>query len=236
MKQPPLLHEVTAAPDLRQHLSADLVAEYLLQHADFFLQYPSVLAELNLPQQQGENTVSLVARQISALRERNSDMRQRLHSLLEAARDNDALFQKTQWLVLSLLEAQSTDDLVTRLLESLRDHFLVDACHFTASVEAGFTDEVSYSRPLSYLQSELGALCQQQHPACGHFTPMEMAVLFPGASQPIRSAAVLPVRANGELLGILAIGSFDPGDYHPGMGTMFLSYVGQVLARLLVKR
>lgn len=236
MKQPPLLNEVTAAPDLREHLSAELVAEYLLQHPDFFLQHESVLAELNLPHHKGDNTVSLVERQVSTLRARNSDMRQRLHSLLEAARDNDALFQKTQWLILSLLEAENGDNLIERLLEALRDHFLVDACDFLAVAEANLPTRNYPRQTLESLQRELGSLCQQQQPICGQFKPMELAVLFPQATQPIRSAAVLPIRRAGELLGFLAIGSFDPNDYHAGMGTLFLGYVGEVMSRLLTAR
>ena len=82
------------------------VAEYLRSNPDFFKQQPGLLADLTLPHESG-NAISLVERQVSILRERNMDMRHRMSSLLDNARDNDRLFDKTKRLVLALLEGKS---------------------------------------------------------------------------------------------------------------------------------
>ena len=51
--------------------------------------------------------------------------------------------------------------------------------------------------------------------------------------QPVKSAAVVSLMANGETLGLLALGSFDADYYRAGMGTMFLTYLADVLSRVL---
>ena len=70
-------------------LNPDHVAEYLRQHPDFFIDYENLLSELALPHHTGEHAISLVERQVSVLRTRNRDVRNRLNRLLETARDND---------------------------------------------------------------------------------------------------------------------------------------------------
>jgi uncharacterized protein YigA (DUF484 family) len=56
--------------------------------------------------------VSLVERQMSLLRDRNIEMRHRLSQLMDVARDNDRLFDKTRRLILTLMDAASLEDVV----------------------------------------------------------------------------------------------------------------------------
>src|SRR5690625_6836720 len=84
-------------------LTADQVSEYLQEHRDFFVHNEHLLADLSLPHESGP-AVSLVERQVSVLRERNMDVRHRLSKLLDNARENDKLFDKTKRLVLALIE------------------------------------------------------------------------------------------------------------------------------------
>ncbi len=86
---------------------AEAVAAYLRAHPEFFVDHDELLAELRLPHQPGA-AVSLVERQVKLLRERNIEMRHRLSQLMDVARDNDRLFDKTRRLVLDLLDADSS--------------------------------------------------------------------------------------------------------------------------------
>jgi uncharacterized protein YigA (DUF484 family) len=199
------------------------VAEYLRQHPDFFIEYETLLAELALPHHTGEHAISLVERQVSVLRTRNRDVRHRLNRLLETARDNDRLFQKTQKLVLAMLEQNSAEGMVHTVESSLRDDYQVDVCKvllFDATA-------------LAAAQTSIGALLNTRQPTCGHLRPQETAFLFADASQPVRSAAVMPIQQGTGTMGMLAIGSFDPDHYRAGMGTMFLTYIADVLTRML---
>src|SRR6478735_4788207 len=204
-------------------LDPDHVAEYLRQHPDFFIDYEHLLPDLALPHHTGEHAISLVERQVSVLRTRNRDVRNRLNRLLDTARDNDRLFQKTQKLVLAILDQRTIEGIVDAVESSLRDDYQVDVCKVLLLDAAG----------LQAAQSSIGALLNTRQPTCGHLRPQEMAFLFADASQPVRSAAVMPIAQGNEILGMLAIGSFDPDHYRSGMGTMFLTYIADVLTRVM---
>ena len=209
-------------------LDPDHVAEYLRQHPDFFIDYEHLLPDLALPHHTGEHAISLVERQVSVLRTRNRDVRNRLNRLLETARDNDRLFQKTQKLVLAILDQRTIEGIVDAVESSLRDDYQVDVCKVLLLDAAG----------LQAAQTSIGALLSTRQPTCGHLRPQEIAFLFADASQPVRSAAVMPIAQasntqGNEILGMLAIGSFDPDYYRSGMGTMFLTYIADVLTRAM---
>jgi len=93
-----------------ENISEEDIAEYLGSRPDFFKRRSDLLMQLNLPHNSGQ-AVSLVERQVSLLRERNIEMRARLARLLDIAKDNDKLLDKTQRLVLTLLDAHTLDDL-----------------------------------------------------------------------------------------------------------------------------
>ncbi|WP_035516710.1 DUF484 family protein, partial [Pseudohaliea rubra] len=100
--------------------------DYLLDNPDFFQRHPDLLRTLHIPHGSGD-AVSLVERQVSVLRERNVDLRHRLKELTDAARENETLYVGTRALVLSLLEAASVTELLTRFEQGMSEHF--DTAH-----------------------------------------------------------------------------------------------------------
>ncbi len=107
-----------------ENLEAAAVAAYLEAHPDFFVDHDELLPALRIPHQRGD-TVSLVERQMKILRERNIEMRHRLSQLMDVARDNDRLFDKTRRLILALMDATSLEEVVMSVEDSLRQDFQV---------------------------------------------------------------------------------------------------------------
>ena len=107
-----------------ESLEAAAVAAYLEAHPDFFVEHEELLPALRIPHQRGD-TVSLVERQMTILRDRNIEMRHRLSQLMDVARDNDRLFDKTRRLILALMDASSLEDVVISVEDSLRQDFQV---------------------------------------------------------------------------------------------------------------
>ena len=133
-----------------QSLEAAQIAAYLEAHPDFFVEHEELLPALRIPHRRGD-TVSLVERQMKILRERNIEMRHRLSQLMDVARDNDRLFEKTRRLILALMDAASLDDLVMAVEDSLRQDFQVPATWVeTASRDTweNATDSAAILRPL----------------------------------------------------------------------------------------
>lgn len=212
--------------------SADQVASYLKRHPGFFLKRDDLLLELELAHPAG-GAVSLLERQVSVLRERNMEMRNRLAGLLDNARNNDRLFEQSKQLVLKLIEAQSLDQTVDTFVHSLQQDFQMD---FAALVLFGNPAQHRSTRarivPLADARTQIDSLMKSSKAVCGVLRPEEVQFLFPDHQRQVGSAAVVPLNA-GHPLGMLAIASSDPNYFRSSMGTLFLGYLAEVLNRLL---
>lgn len=209
----------------------DDIRDYLVEHPDYFHRNPELLSLLQIPHASG-SAVSLVEHQVSVLRERNVDLRHRLRDLGGAARSNDQLFADTRALVLALLEAPDLATCETALREVLRERFDVEYASLSLFSEAfgedGPVRRVSEAQVRGMLSGLLGAT----ETGCGALRAEEFAFLFPGASL-VGSAAVALIDYRGRALGMLAVGSSDAGHYSSDMGTLFLEFAAEVLARRL---
>ena len=219
--------ELDASVDNSQ---ADTVAAYLQAHPDFFNQRDELLLSLRIPHQRGD-TISLVERQLELLRGRNIEMRHRLSQLMDVARDNDRLFEKTRRLNLALMDATSLDELVIAVEDSLRQDFQVP---FVSLVLFG-DNPMPVGRWVNSAEAQraLGGLLTEGKAVSGSLREHELDFLF-GEEQrkQIGSTAVVALNHLG-LHGVLAIASRDPQHYKSSVGSLFLGYVAEVLGRLL---
>jgi hypothetical protein len=213
-------------------LSAEQVAEYLKENPDFFILNDELIANLYLPHDEGE-AISLQQHQVTTLRQRNENMRQRLLSLLDVAKENDQLFSRTKNLVLALLDAQDLDHAVSIVGHSLTTDFNADFCSLTLFAN---TERYQYSSarvvPIFEAQQQIGHLLRSSRAVCGVLRPSELEFLFEEDAGDVGSAAVSPL-SHGNSIGVLAIGSRDEHYFRSSMGTLFLSYVSEVLNRTL---
>lgn len=217
-----------AAPDSAEE--AEIIS-YLAENPSFFSRHPEALEALELPHESGK-AVSLIERQVSVLRERNLEMRQRLNGLLDSARANDKLFEKTKRLVLTILEAEDLDSVVEALYNSLGNDYGVEFYNLTF---LGESTEYPVANAkvvgLEEANHSIGALLRSNRAICGILRPEELQFLFGHSAAQIGSVAAVPLN-HGHTFGILAIGNTDPQHYRSSMGTLFLSYIAEVLNRV----
>ncbi len=213
-------------------LTHEQVAHYLEAHPDFFVQHRKLLADLELPHESGP-AVSLVERQVSVLRERNMDMRHRLSKLLDNARENDKLFDKTKRLVLALLEGRDMGDIIDALCFSFDQDFNI---HYTTILLFGHEDRIPSSQArvvtIGEAREHISPLLKNNRAMCGTLGEGELQFLFGANADQIGSVATVPL-VHGNAYGLLAIGNRDPHYYRSSMGTLFLGYIAEVLNRLL---
>jgi len=211
----------------------ETVARFLRENPDYFQRYPGLLTLLELPHDTGQ-AVSLVERQVAILRERNIDMRKRLTQLVGAATTNDSLFDKTRTLTLSLLDVEDFAGLDAVIDQSLKAGFKADdvACYVA---HAGPMPELRHvHRCENARELPMMNLTQSTGTSCGPLRADEYRRLFRVSDAVDASAALVQLRHH-DLVGILAIGSRDPRRFSPDMGTLFVRYIGDVLARLIVR-
>jgi len=217
-------------PEHQVPLDAEQVAAYLRRHPEFFVEHDELIPEMRIPHDSG-SAVSLVERQVRLLRERNIEMRHRLAQLMDVARDNDRLFEKTRRLVLDLLDATSLEDVVSTVEDSLRHEFQVPFVSLILFSDSNLP--VGRSVSSAEAHQAIGGLLSGGKTVCGVLRPHELTFLFGEAEGAnVGSAAVVSLSYQG-LHGVLAIGSSDPQHYKSSLGTLFLGYVAEVLARVL---
>ena len=225
------------------------VAEFLAHNADFFTRHPRLLADLDM-HHATDGTVSLVDRQVQLLRTRNEDLRHHLNEILANASDNDGTFAKTRAFTLALMDATDSSALDETLAKHLVAGFEAD--HATCFVRGwaataggvGRGNEVRFAHLAGVPDDDeppLKRLFDYDDPSCSASRPENYARLFPGTrTNGPCSIALIPMRAgNGgtesELNATLVIGAKDPHRFTPDMGKVFLFYIGDVLARTLVR-
>ncbi len=225
-------------------LDAETIAEYLHQNPEFFEQNPDILAELNISHQVS-GAISLVERQLSALRDQNKKLKAQLEGLIQIARDNDKLNDRMHRLTVSLMDANSLNDIYIALDDSLRGDFEADAVMiklFIDPSQANIDPDSDLIQTIfvpledSRLDSFKNILSNEK-PVCGPLKPEQLSYLFDGQADDIKSTALIPL--GGDLcsstgcnyLGILAIGSHDENRFHANIGTLFLNNLGDILSR-----
>lgn len=226
---------------------ADDIAAYLRKHPEFFEQHPEVLADINLSHR-FQGAVSLVERQVKVLREQNQNFKHQLDELVTIARDNDLLNERIHRLTLALLDADSINDIYIALDDILRGDMNADAVSVKLFVDA---DAVEIDADNELMQTifvhmddpsmeEYKAFLTHEKPNCGPLKPEQTQYIFgKDVGADIESTALIPIGGDSctsnacPFLGMIAIGSEDPQRFHPSMGTMFLTNLGDIVSRTI---
>lgn len=213
----------------------DSLAAYLRENPEFFDRHPELLENLVIPHSCG-GAVSLVEYQVSVLQDQVREMRRRMQRLANNARDNEALSQRLHQLTLALVECTSLDEVLSNLYQAMSDDFDADFAAIRLFAEPaserdrGLGEFVYASADARELFSSVLA---SSKPVCGRLKDTQLAFLFPEHGDEIGSGALLPLGQNPRF-GILAIGSRDAQRFHPGIGTIFLRQLAEIVSRILV--
>lgn len=207
------------------------IADYLRKHPDFFERYPSLLLRMNMPHGVGSAAVSLVERQVSMLRQRNTELDRRLAELVSIAKINDSLVRNIIRLGVSLMRVPDMSGRLSKLKSSLKKDFsaehavlvLFEPGASPAELPAGFVLRID--REHDALEA-FDTFLRTARPRCGPITERQRKLAF---ERGIKSAAFVPL-GEGARLGFLVIGSKDPNYFHPTKRTDYLGRLGDLVA------
>ena len=218
-------------------LEEKTVADYLRDNPEFFQNNASLLASLQIPHAIGGSAISLVEYQVKVLRDQNSQLKRKLMDLVHVARDNNRLNERMHQLTLGLIKADSLEALLDTLRDNLLGEFKADTVILRL---AGMTetrtrecDVDSYDPDAPELQ-HFETFLKTSRPQCGRFKLEQLQYLFGDQAQAIESVALVPLGHTSKH-GLLAIGSREASRFHPGMGTLFLTHLGELMGLLLVE-
>lgn len=229
-----------AVPEPRKTLDPDRVAEWLATHPDFFVGREGLLQQLKVPHPEARGATSLLERLVHDLRTRAEQAEWRLEQLLESARHNEAQYRRTRELVLALIEAEDNDALGQALASQFSEHFATPAVALWCPASLTDAEPRPPQAPRQVLDehagSRLAALLDGRTSRCARLTPTDWKRLLPHATAPRRSGSCAITRLTlGEPLGYLVLASPDADHYRASMDTLFTEYVGDVVARLLMR-
>ena len=216
-------------PASKPPLDDNTVAEFLANNGDFLVRRPELLPDV--PAESGSGAVvSLADRQVAALRKRNLALRDRLATLLEVARDNDRTFGRICELTLALMDADDEIELNGLLARHLLAEFHAD--HAICFVRHAPNEDLTHLAA-RVVKAPWDRVFAHSEPTCGPYRAEEYALLFPDANlEGPGSAAVVPMPSAGATL---AIGSKDSMRFSADAGNIFLSFLGKVLERTLMR-
>jgi len=213
---------------------AQITADYLAAHPDFFNQHTALLASIEITHASG-SAVSLIERQVSILREQNAQHKSQLTELVEIAQENEQANQRMHKLTLSLMGCNGIDACEVALDEILCDDFSVDAIALKLFVEPmSEQPEHLFVQIDSVLGVELDKLLNTRKPVCGFFKKLPLDELFEEKSPSISSLAVIPLFVEkNNCFGALVLGSNNVRRFNADMGTLFLERLGETLSHTL---
>jgi len=213
-----------------------MVADFLRNHPEFFIEQSDLLADFRIPHPTG-SAVSLIERQVSVLRDQNARLKRKLMDLVQVGEDNERLTDRIHQLALALLESNTLDDVVNVLHEHLQNHFSADV--FSIYLK-NLPEEASHQRSVRAMHSNDPMLkgyekaFEEHRPVCGSLNEEQIQHMFGHCDVKVQSVAVVPLAKDG-LAGYLGLGSRNPDQFHGSKDTLFLRYLGRLVSHALLR-
>jgi len=211
-----------------------VVASYLRKHPDFLIDHPDVLETIELSHQSGA-AVSLIERQINQLRTSNEEMARQLKRLVQVASENEKLMSRLHGLTLELMTIGSKQEFFTHLGNSLLNDFNADIlqiCLFDQEKAKLAGEDVMGIKADDPAMEPFRALLEKNQTICGRLSESKLGFLFGSKARWVQSTALIPLGEQGAD-GMMAIGSSDAARFYPGMGTLFLDLLANVISATL---
>jgi uncharacterized protein len=223
-----------ATPRATELPSATAVANYLRQHPDFFDRHPDVLRELEITHSTG-GAVSLLERQLLALRDENRSTKERFEQLVAHATSNQALIQRIHELALALMEAAGPEAIFRTLAERLTIDFKADQARSFVFGEPSFVEAAQvpeFVGAQSSIRDAFSDVLDSMKPCCGALSGRQSETLVEQGVPAGGSAALLPLSGNN-WRGILLVRSDDATRFHDEMATDFLAYLSDIVSLVI---
>lgn len=214
-------------------ITRDEVMEYLKSHPEIFEEQAEFFHQVEIAHPYSGRTISLAERQMINLREKNRLLEHRLGELLGVGEQNDALGARMHQLTVALVGANRLDQMVGIILKSLAEDFAVPQARVRLWGEGAANLGHEACTPVSAeLIKEISGM---NHPFTGSTRAGEVTAWFGGNGDEMASMALVPLRFEGQTLGLLAMASDEADRFVAGMGTLYIERLGDVIAAALAR-
>lgn len=207
--------------------SLDEIAELLRDQPDIFQRRPDLLELVSLSDSRG--TPSLLEKQVATLKSRLQQFQSQQSEFIAVVRENEQISDSFVGIICNLISFKNLSEFATEFPSALRSTFAIDEVSFKTAVAVA-------KRPSeSDLYADALARLRDNQAVCDNRWPSSILKLF--FTDKIASAALVPMKSaeDGDIIGILALGSKDKDRYTHELGTAHLSRLG-VMAGICINR
>lgn len=208
-------------------LTAEVVAEYLRHHPDFFVHRPELAERLTLPQEPG--AVSLAHIQMRRQRQRIEALEEEITALMSLAAGNDRTFQHFMVMQEEILRCDELFQAIRLIEQKAAEINLKTYIRLSAPLSVS-----QYKLDMDYWHTFARSYLHGSQAYLGRMRKVDRDGLFgPWSDSPeFGSYVLLPLKSR-KMDGILAFSSEDGGHFQPSMDTLFLYHLGVVLSHLI---
>src|SRR5579862_3700371 len=220
-----------AAPELPGEIGGRDIIAYLRRHPDFLDSHPEALRLLRAPTREiGEDVVDFQHFQIERLRKDLARVNLEHRTLIAASRGTLASQGRVHKAVLAVLAARSFEQLLQTVTTDLAVLLDVDIVMIGVESTAVPASRLSLQGIHLLKAGAIDALLGAERSILLRAnTPGEPA-LFGSAAGLVRSQALLRLAfGRGAPVGVLCIGTRQPGRFHPGLASELLTFLARAL-------
>jgi len=208
-------------------MNPEAIAQYLRDHPEFLVEHSDVFVDVTVPHPHGGQAITLAERQLHTLRAKIRQLEAKFAELIRYGEENDEISTKLHRLTIELVSAEELASFQEALLRSLHEDFSVP--HATLRVwNTVVTPDGEAGAPTS--EEMRFEVADMRHPYCGKPVNEEVLEWFGETSSRLRSLALVPLRHQGQVLGLLALASEENERFYADMGTLYLERLGETIA------
>ena len=216
--------------DKKYKVSNKEIAEYLILNPNFFKENPEVLNSIEIIHESGA-AVSLIQKQVELLRSNYNSTTNKLMELLGIAKNNEDIFILTKELILSLINASSIEEIVALIEKSFVADFGAKKSKVLFFTESSKNLPKGRVKNPAEARNILGNLLKPGKIFCGEVNK-EVAKFIFNQKTSVKEMALVPLNSSS-LLGLIALGSDQPGKYSDNKDTLFLDFIAEVVSKLI---
>ncbi len=210
-------------------MKSEDIAQYLKDNPQFFDEYADILADINIPQSNDGNVVSISERQIATLRDRNLTLQNKLLELISFGEDNDTISEKMHRFSIALLGSSNLDELLHAINFNLREDFVVPNIAMRLWDAPGANKQIEFTATSDDIHTIAEDLSQ---PYCGPHIEDEVKCWLMEDMTHLASFSMIPLRTT-KTIGILVLASPEPQRFFTDMGTLHLERLGDLVSAAL---
>ncbi|UGA54740.1 DUF484 family protein [Vibrio sp. VB16] len=207
-------------------MTAEVIAQYLRDHPDFFRERQELTELMSLPVRQ-EGTVSLVEIKLRRQREKIADLEEEITELMSMAANNGQHFHQFMSLQETILKCHTLSQVVDAINQFSKELSL------TAYLKLLHCDNLKHHINMENWQRFATNHFNGKSAYLGRLKKADRDLLFNHDRCPeLGSFAILPLEKS-KPLGVIAFSSNDGGHFQPSMDTLFLRHLATVVSHLV---